>query len=214
LIRERGRRRVAMKFETAADLYFIVAVFVPGFVFDAVLSKFVPRHSSTLRELVLLRLLTATAFNYAVCSPVIYLLVTGALFANSPWWQGLTWSVVIFVVPIVLALIVAKASQKGFLALVARKLRLRSINPIPTGWDWIFSRTAPCYLLVTLRDGAEVAGYFGGQSMASSDRDRKDLYLERVFVVPARGPWRPIEPPSGIYIEGSQIAFIEFRPGE
>jgi hypothetical protein len=73
-----------MKFETIADLYFVIAIFVPGFIYDAVLSKFVPRHASTLREFVLLRLFTATAFNYAVCSPLIYLLVTGALFVNKP----------------------------------------------------------------------------------------------------------------------------------
>src|SRR5260370_17795918 len=128
-----------MKFETITDLYFVLAIFVPGFIYDAVLSKFVPRHASTMREFVLLRLFTATAFNYAVCSPLIYLLVTGTLFANSPWWQGMTWLVTIFVVPIVLALLVEKASQEGLLASVSRQLRLRSLNPLPTVRCWPLS---------------------------------------------------------------------------
>jgi hypothetical protein len=200
-----------MKFETISDLYFIVAVFVPGFIFDAVISRFIPRHASPMRELVLLRLLTASAFNYGVCSPLIYLLATGSLLAASPRGQAAVWLAIIFIVPIVLALTVAWGSQKGLLAWFAMHARLRSINPVPTGWDWIFGRTEPCYVLVTLRDGAQVAGFFGPQSMASSDRDRRDLYLERVFTVSAEGPWQEVEKSKGVYVDGGQIAVIEFR---
>jgi hypothetical protein len=164
-----------------------------------------------MREFVLLRLFTATAFNYAVCSPLIYLLVTGVLFVNKPSAQAITWFGIIFVSPTLLALIVAGASQKRLLGSFSRYLRLRPISPIPTGWDWIFGRTDPCYVLVTLRDGSAVAGYFGTQSMASSDPAHRDLYLERVFVVPPEGPWEPVQRSEGIYIDGSQIAVIEFR---
>jgi hypothetical protein len=103
-----------MKFETGSDLYFIIAVFVPGFIFDAVMSRFVPRHASPMRELFLLRLFTANAFNYGVCSPLIYLLATGSLFAASPTGQAAMWLAIIFVVPVLLALIVAWASQRAF----------------------------------------------------------------------------------------------------
>src|SRR5215469_11576282 len=168
-----------MKFETASDLYFILAVFVPGFIFDAVISRFVPRHASPMRELVVLRLFTASAFNHAVCSPVIYLLATGSLFAAWQIGQAAMWLAIIFATPVLLALVVAWASQRGVLGWFAKWATLRSINPVPTGWDWIFGRTEPCYVLVTLRDGQQIAGFFGRQSMASSDRERKDLYLEK-----------------------------------
>ena len=200
-----------MKFETVSDLYFIVAVFVPGFVFDAVISRFIPRHANPMRELVLLRLLTASAFNYAVCSPLIYLLATGSLLSWSPIGQAIAWLAIICLVPLLLALITAWASQQGLLAWFANRASLRSINPVPTGWDWIFSRTERCYVLVTLRDGRQIAGFFGKQSMASSDRERKDLYLERAFVMPTEGPWQEVENSKGVYIDGSQISSIEFR---
>jgi Family of unknown function (DUF6338) len=200
-----------MKFQTASDIYFIVAVFVPGFIFDAVISRFLPRHPSPIRELVLLRLLTASAFNYAVCSPLIYLLATGSLLPWSPVGQALVWLVIICLVPILLALVTAWASQKSFLASFAKRASLRSINPVPTGWDWIFGRTDPCYVLVTLRDGRQIAGFFGRQSMASSDRERKDLYLERAFLVPVEGPWQEVENSKGVYVDGAQISSIEFR---
>lgn len=200
-----------MKFDTATDLFFVVAVFVPGFIYDGVLSTFVPRREGRIRELILLRLFTGTAVNYAVCSPIIYLLLTGSLFTTSALLASLTWLVVIFLVPILLGLLSAKAAYEGWVQSIAAKLGLRQIHPIPTGWDWKFSRVEPCYVLVTLRDGTQLAGYFGAESMASSDPMHRDLYLERAYSIPENGPWEPVSDSEGVYVEGSQIAFIEFR---
>jgi len=47
--------------------------------------------------------------------------------------------------------------------------------------------------------------------MASSDRKRKDLYLERAFVVTVEGPWQEVENSKGVYVDGGQISSIEFR---
>lgn len=102
--------------------------------------------------------------------------------------------------------------QKDGLAQFYRFLRLRPINPIPTGWDWIFSRTEPCFVLVTLTNGTEIAGFFGGLSMASSDPAKRDIYLEKTYMIPDDGsPWVAAAKTLGIYIDGSQIAYIEFR---
>ena len=80
-----------MKLESTSDLYLILAVLVPGFIYNGVLSHFVPLHQNSEKALVLLRLLTATAFNYALCSPLIYLLATNALFPHRAVPQGVTW---------------------------------------------------------------------------------------------------------------------------
>jgi hypothetical protein len=199
-----------VKFDNATDLFFIVAVSVPGFVFNAVFTTFVPRHESRFREVMLLMLLTGSALNYAVCSPLIYLLVTRSLFTSSQLAAGVTWLLIIFVAPIALGLICASISQRRWLRVVYHRLRLRSIDPIPTGWDWKFSRTGPCYVLVTLRDQIELAGYFGDDSMASSDPAFRDLYLEKVYTIRDDGQWVPREESKGVYIEGSQIIFVEF----
>jgi hypothetical protein len=108
--------------------------------------------------------------------------------------QGLCWFIVLFISPTLLAVLNAWLIQRGSLAPLYRLLRLRPISPIPTGWDWIFSTTEPCFLLVTLKDGTEIAGYFGRRSMASSDPEHKDLYVERVYKIPQdKGEWIEVD---------------------
>jgi len=207
-----------MKFESISDLFFIVAVFVPGFIYRSVLANFVPSKQGKSKEFVLLGLLTATAVNYAFCSPLIYLLLNGMLFASSPIGQAAMWFVVVGAVPVILALVSAYAVQRDWVSMgfskMHPKMRLHSISPIPTGWDWVFSRTEPCYLVVKLRDGTEIAGYFGAHSMASSDAASRDLFIEKVFSVPDEGPWRPVERSGGVWVDGSQVSSVEFQERE
>ena len=201
-----------MKLESTSALYFILAVLVPGFIYNGVLSHFVPLHQNSEKALILLRLLTATAFNYALCSPLIYLLATNALFPSRTLPQGVAWFVIIFVVPVLLGILRASIIQGDRGAWFHRLLRLRPISPIPTGWDWIFGRTDPCYVLVTLADGTEIAGYFGQKSMASSDPNRKDLYIEKVYKISSEdGLWTEVEGTLGMHINGAQISYIEFK---
>jgi Family of unknown function (DUF6338) len=200
-----------VKLEAAPDLFFVVSVFVPGFIYYAVLATFVPQRDSSGKETTLLRLLTGTALNYGVCSPAIYLLLTGELFQNSPIGRGITWLLIIFAVPILLALTAARMSQARLVKRPSEALGLRSISPIPTGWDWIFGLQTPLFLLVTMKDGAKLAGYFGPESMASSDPTRKDLYIEKAFVISSTGEWQEAPNSRGYYLGGDQIALIEFK---
>ena len=201
-----------MKLETVPDLFFVIAVFVPGFIYTGVLSQFVPLRQNKEKELIFLRLLIATAVNYALCSPLIYLLYTSGLFLGTPFLQAISWFIIILLVPTILGLLRAASVQKDVFAPVFKRLRLRPINPIPTGWDWIFSRTEPCYVLITLTNETQIAGYFGPMSMASSDPDRKDIYIEKLYKVPDDGgDWTEFPGTLGIQVDGAQISSIEFR---
>lgn len=185
---------------------------MPGFIYNGVLAHFVPLHQNSEKALVLLRLLTATAFNYSLCSPVIYLLATNTLFPRRAVPQGITWFIIIFLVPVLLGFGRAAIIQKGIGGWLYRITGLRPINPIPTGWNWIFGRTDPCYLLITLTDGTEIAGFFGSRSMASSDPGRKDIYIEKVYEVPVDGgAWTELEGTLGMHVDGSQISYIAFK---
>jgi hypothetical protein len=208
----RGHGYRVMKLENFSNLFFVVSVFVPGFIYSGVIANFIPSRRAKEKEALLLRYFTATAINYSIWSPLINLLNYQILLAAHPVRQGLCWIVILFNSPVILALANARLIQRGTLEPLYRFLRLRSISPIPTGWDWIFSTTDPCFVLITLKEGTEIAGYFGDRSMASSDPEHRDIYIERVYKLPENGaPWVQVERSLGMYVEGSQIAHIEFR---
>jgi len=205
-----------MNLESVRNVILIISTLVPGFVYSAVLTKFVPLRQNREKEILLLRFLTITAVNYAIFSPLI--LITGAWLSDRPLYQVIAWFFIIIVAPACLAILSAEIIQHNGFAWVYRWLHLYAISPIPTGWDWIFSRlgrTGPCFILITLTDGTEIAGYFGPNSMASSDPERKDIYLEKVYTVPPDGgEWKEVEGSLGMHVNGAQIAYIEFRSSE
>lgn len=48
--------------------------------------------------------------------------------------------------------------------------------------------------------------------MASSEPERRDIYIERVYEVPEDGgAWKEVERSLGMHVDGPQIAYIEFR---
>jgi hypothetical protein len=199
-----------MKLETLPDLYFVLAVFVPGFIYNGVLRQFVPLYASTQKETVFIKLLAASAFNYALCAPLIYFLYRPDLIGNG--LRAVIWVLVVLVAPTLLALTRARLLRHDGLRWFFRLLKLRPISPIPTGWDWMFSRTDPCFVLITLTDGTEIAGFFGANSMASSDPDRRDIYIEKVYKVSAdTTAWTELEGSLGMHINGNQIAYMEFK---
>jgi hypothetical protein len=201
-----------MKLESLSDLYLILAVLVPGFVYNAVILKFVPLRQNNQKEFALLRFVTASALIFASCSWLIYLVQYNILFDPRSLWKALAWFVIIFLWPTGIALVHARIIQQDGLGGLYRCLRLRPINPVPTGWDWIFGKLRPYFVIVTLNDGTQIPGYFGPSSLASSDPDHKDIFLEKVYTIPeGGGDWVEVERSAGIHIDGAQIAYIEFR---
>ena len=54
-------------------------------------------------------------------------------------------------------------------------------------------------------------GYWGSESFASSIRDNKDLYLEKIYDVNEDREWIEITQNKGIWISGESIKYIEFH---
>jgi len=188
---------------------------MPGFIYRGVLTQFVPLREQGSQENVLLGYVTGTVFTYVVCSPLIFVVIatyTLRSLITAPSEAILILFGILFLIPAVLAISMAYLIQHDVLSGIGRLIKLKFIHPIPTGWDWKFGGTSPSYVLVTLVNGTVVAGWFGEDSMASSDPDRRDLFLEKVYTIPPDGSaWVETPNSAGIYFDGKQIAAIEFR---
>ncbi|MDK9719883.1 MAG: DUF6338 family protein [Rhodospirillales bacterium] len=149
---------------------------VPGFVLYSTLSTFSVRRLDG-GELNLVRFLTFSAMNYAVWSWLIYFfLIPGAFSA----WKAAGWFWVILAGPILLGVSWAYIQRKEWVYKLLQKVGLKPIHVIPTSWDWRFSKMLmPHWILVTLKDGSIVSGWFGERSFASSNPSERDLYIEQ-----------------------------------
>jgi Family of unknown function (DUF6338) len=115
------------------------------------------------------------------------------------------------VLPAAIGFVLLIAYQQGLVSNLFRLLGVRYIDATPRAWDYFFSQGRPCLVVATLTDGTKVAGYMGTNSFATSYPSDEDLYLERQFYVEnAIVTGQPIPNGEGIWIQGSQIRFLEF----
>lgn len=58
------------------------------------------------------------------------------------------------------------------------KLGIKPVHRIPNSWDFAFDSEQDLLLVVTLRDGNRVAGYYGRRSHSGYGTRTRDLFLE------------------------------------
>lgn len=90
-----------------------------------------------------------------------------------------------------------------------KKIKLPLLNPAPTAWDYKFASRKTEWIIVTLKNGEQIFGWFGKQSIASSEKNERDIYIEKVYTVDmGTGIWMPT--PNSLLIKQDQIEYLEF----
>ncbi|MCF6285147.1 MAG: DUF6338 family protein, partial [Candidatus Hydrogenedentes bacterium] len=194
---------------SAEDLSFILIFILPGFILQSTVGAFVPQSKET-GVGAALQFLKLSLFNLAVCFPLIYLLRASDFFLQNANRSLVAWFAVLVIVPSVIGVGLGLLHQKNILRSLVQLVGFSMTSPIPTSWDYIFSKTPAVWVLVTLKDGSQVGGLWGSDSFASSNPNERDLYIERVFKVAQDGQWKEISRSSGILIQGEDIRHIEF----
>lgn len=211
---------------TLANLPILVALIVPGFLWFEVHHYLQISRPGTERSW--LGMFTLSAISYAVWSwwiPRLWIataatidLVSRSNSSDDVDWNKAIgdrplfgWFIVTFISPVVLGVITGFAQRRGWWrGFLIRTLRLNIPHPVETAWEWVFSQGTWLWATVTLTDGSDVEGIFGDKSMASSNSDRQDLYLQRYFVKDG-GQLVPIDNDAGIWISAPMIKAISFR---
>jgi hypothetical protein len=196
-------------FSTFNAVIYTVCFLVPGFLIDLTVSRFFYKKSEQV-PLILLRFLTFSCLNYAVWI-FIYLLPWDKRFLTNPVFLAVIFLIVIFISPLFLGLIFGLANQQQLVEQGLAILGFRTLSGFPSAWDYKFGQiNEPLWVLVTLKDGDQVAGRFGKNSFASSDLSERDLYLESVYQLSEDNPWQRVTETSGILIKAEEIRYIEF----
>jgi len=87
-------------------------------------------------------------------------------------------------------------------------------QPYVTPWDYYFARREPAFMLIHLKNGHLIAGYWGPGSYASAYPEHGDLYLSAVYRVDPTGRiGAPLSSTNGLLIGKAEYTYIElFKP--
>jgi hypothetical protein len=79
-----------------------------------------------------------------------------------------------------------------------------------TAWDYYFSSRSACFVLVHLKDGKLIGGYYGKNSLASHFPEKMSLYLEKVIKVDENGNFGEwVENSKGVIIDKDVFNYVE-----
>ena len=188
-------------------LFITLAFLVPGFILYSTIGFLLPRRKEDGLNLIL-RYLTASGVNYGIWFWLIYIVL------DTPCLSKLLvaglWIIILFVSPLVLGLTWAWMSNQDILRKITTKLGFNLINSVPTAWDFKFSSCRPVWVLITLNDGSQVAGFWGEGSFVSNVIGEWDIYISRVYTYRNNANLKEVPNSDGIWISGSQIAHIQF----
>src|SRR5260221_1026880 len=190
-------------------VYIALICVVPGYVFLAFRNQFIAGQDRLGTEQ-LLAFVTYSALNFAIFGWINLVVVPHEA---AVWLRLLIWFLNLLVGPSVLGFVSGVFSQKEWGGKLYALLGLNVVHPTARSWDWIFHRVHPCFILVTLKDGSQCAGYWGvnpagTQSFASSDPKERDLYISQMFEITDSGPWRRIQ--KSIFIAAGEVRTVEF----
>lgn len=193
------------------NVVFYTGIFLlPGYIIKSILDCIIPprRHNDATFYLFCFFF---SVLNCAVWSWA-YVLVLTKISAQSIWH----WILLLLITLIgsaIFGTVIGYILQKGWIMNFLSKLELKPIHPCPTAWDFCFSKQQSCWVIVTLMSGEMISGRYATKSFASSDIDKRDLYLEDVYTINEQSVWHHIDGNEGVLILGKSIKCIEFFTG-
>ncbi len=117
-----------------------------------------------------------SAINYAILSPLIWAIHQNNFPTTNPKLYVFGSIFVLVIAPILWPIIVRLLLSKTRLL---NKLQL----PFPSAWDYYFSQRRTAFVLLHLKDGGLIGGYYGRNSYATSFPHNGEIYLETIYKV-------------------------------
>lgn len=199
-----------MSFDSMSAVLIAIAFLVPGFILSSVLAMTFRRRSKAPSEL-LLQYLTLSCINHGFWSWLLVIMVSGQWLHKYPIRTAFVIFLVVFVSPVVFGLIAKSLSRNDSIKSGLAAIGFMVYRFIPTAWDHKFEEERPSWVIVRLKDGSVVYGFFGNFSFAGDDPEERDLYIEAVFRQGDSAQWQPVADTEGILIKADEISTIEFR---
>ena len=200
-----------------ANFDFFARFFLAGFILYSVRTRYVlgekPKASEVVFESVILSLINQLVF--MVLSPLGALLLALVPDQITTFLSVLTggksaFFAEVLILPALLGVVFGVTLRKGWNSAIMSRLAMPIVHPTRRAYDFAFGDVrGDRFVIVTYADGTQVFGLFGEKSLAASDGDRSDIFIERLYMV-TDGNWTPTSPPKSALLMLRDIRSIEF----
>ncbi|MFA5539071.1 MAG: DUF6338 family protein, partial [Gemmobacter sp.] len=117
----------------------------------------------------------------------------------------------VLVFPALLGMLFGWNLSNGWNNALLRRLSMPVQSPIRRAHDFAFGQNRPPgHVILNFQDGTIVYGFFGPDSLAASDPNRSDIYLERIYTVDEDGNWIEPETDRSAIISLAGLRSVEF----
>ena len=205
---------------TIETLIIIALVISPGYVFTQIARRSIAHIEEPTDLRFLLTIITAGVAIQALAFPLYtrFLLgyyVQGTILEHQT--EAFLWLVTVcFVAPFVLGALAGRAVSWGWVEKLLDMVGLGYIDRMPSAWDYVILQKRSRYVRVHLKDGkGMIGGIYHKDSLASTDPDRPDLYLEQAWQLDSTGAFEKVLPgTSGVWISQHAMEYVYFYEGE
>ncbi|WP_316812248.1 DUF6338 family protein [Pedobacter heparinus] len=195
-----------MEFLKAENLFLFITLFLPGFISVKVYHSMVANDNYDFSKN-LLEIVGYSIINFLLNSWLILVgLSNDWVFTQSFWiYPSILW--IFFISPVLWPILLNKLLRWKF-------LRRYVLSNQKSAWDYYFNLRQSAYVIVHLKDGNRVGGYYGTLSYASRYPCKEALYLETAWelrdISDDRKFKRVVEQSAGLLILNENIEYIEF----
>lgn len=171
---------------------------LPGFLIMKIIRLKIPNKEFLLKDVIF------EALAYSLLNLSIFGWLPYYLFKYNYDLFGILASIFTLIVsPLLLAFV--------YIKLISSKIFMKNFDiQMPTAWDWYFSQRPNVILLVHMKNGVEIIGYFGEKSYATSFPNEGSIYLEKVYTKDKNGNLIAVKNSNGILIANNEYLLIEF----
>lgn len=198
---------------------YLLAGYVVIFVRSAFVAGLRPKPTELLIEAVILSLI-AQLLLYPVEWIHSALALSESAKAVLPTWfvspsSELKLVIRVLIVPALLGCTLGYFLTSDVRSGLLRRLSLPVVHPVRKAHDFAFGgEREASFVEITFEDGTKIGGWYGNSSLASTDDERSDLYLERTYAIDDDGNWTEQTPARSILIKLQNVRSIEFLANE
>lgn len=194
-------------------LYTILAAItflIPGFITTSILKRVIPVKNKEYKTQIF------ENFIYSFLNMFLWSMLIYKIVIEFDWWKEhyvwlwVTTLLIIFLSPIGMALVIILLKDKDISRRFCEYFELSFVDTDPSAWDYKFKNIKSEWVLLTLSDGKNIAGYIGENSFMSSNIEERDLYIDEVYDLNSDGEWQRRNRTDGVWIKADEIKSIEF----